>query len=150
MEAHAHADHLSAAPHLKTRIGARVAIGEYIRDVQSIFRPVFNVDDVSREGGEFDRLLRDGETLNIGDLTVDVLHTPGHTPACVPYRLGDSVFVASAGMRRWLRPHCCCLLSRSTFGQGGGPRSKPTGFAISRSRCACRYDRNAHSVASSR
>lgn len=93
LETHAHADHLSAAPYLKARTGARVAIGEHIRDVQAIFRLVFNLDNVSGDGGEFDRLLRDGETLSIGSLAVDVLHTPGHTPACVSYRLGDAVFV---------------------------------------------------------
>ena len=93
LETHAHADHLSAAPYLKACTGARVAIGEHIRDVQAIFRPVFNLDDVSGDGGEFDRLLRDGETFTIGDLKVDVLHTPGHTPACVSYRIGDAVFV---------------------------------------------------------
>ncbi|HBP0979040.1 MBL fold metallo-hydrolase [Comamonas sp. Y6] len=93
LETHAHADHLSAAPYLKARTGAQVAIGEHIRDVQTIFRPVFNLDDVSGDGSEFDRLLRDGETLTIGDLKVDVLHTPGHTPACVSYRIGDAVFV---------------------------------------------------------
>ena len=93
LETHAHADHLSAAPYLKARTGARVAIGDHIRDVQTIFRPVFNLDDVSGDGREFDRLLRDGETLAIGDLKVDVLHTPGHTPACVSYRIGDAVFV---------------------------------------------------------
>lgn len=93
LETHAHADHLSAAPHLKARTGARVAIGEHIRDVQTIFRPVFNLDDVSGDGVEFDRLLRDGETFTIGDLKVDVLHTPGHTPACVSYRIGDAVIV---------------------------------------------------------
>ena len=93
LETHAHADHLSAAPYLKTRTGARVAIDEHIRDVQAIFRPVFNLDDVSGDGGEFDHLLRDGETLAIGDLKVEVLHTPGHTPACVCYRIDDAVFV---------------------------------------------------------
>ena len=93
LETHAHADHLSAAPYLKARTGARVAIGEHIRDVQTIFRPVFNLDDVSGDGVEFDRLLRDGETFTIGDLKVDVLHTPGHTPACVSYRIGDAVIV---------------------------------------------------------
>ena len=96
LETHAHADHLSAAPYLKARTGARVAIGEHICDVQTIFRPVFNLDDVSGDGVEFDRLLRDGETFTIGDLKVDVLHTPGHTPACVSYRIGDAVFVGDA------------------------------------------------------
>ena len=93
LETHAHADHLSAAPYLKARTGARVAIGEHICDVQTICRPVFNRDDVSGDGVEFDRLLRDGETFTIGDLKVDVLHPPGHTPACVSYRIGDAVFV---------------------------------------------------------
>ena len=93
LETHAHADHLSAAPYLKARTGARVAIGEHIRGVQTIFRPVFNLEDVSGDGGEFDHLLRDGETFAIGELRVDVLHTPGHTPACVSYRIGDAVFV---------------------------------------------------------
>lgn len=93
LETHAHADHLSAAPYLKTRTGAPVAIGEHIRDVQQIFRPVFNLDDVSGDGSEFDRLFRDGETFHIGALTVEVMHTPGHTPACVSYRIGDAVFV---------------------------------------------------------
>ena len=93
LETHAHADHLSAAPYIRQRTGAQVAIGEHIRDVQTIFRPVFNLDDVSGDGSKFDRLLQDGETLRIGELTVEVLHTPGHTPACVSYRIGDAVFV---------------------------------------------------------
>lgn len=93
LETHAHADHLSAAPYIRQRTGAQVAIGEHIRDVQTIFRPVFNLDDVSGDGSEFDRLLQDGEILKIGELTVEVLHTPGHTPACVSYRIGDAVFV---------------------------------------------------------
>jgi len=93
LETHAHADHLSAAPYLKGKTGAPVAIGEHIRDVQTIFRPVFNLGDVSGDGSEFDRLLRDGETFPIGSLEVEVMHTPGHTPACVSYRIGDAVFV---------------------------------------------------------
>lgn len=95
LETHAHADHLSAAPWLKAHTGARVAIGEHIREVQTIFRPMFNldVDDAHGDGEEFDLLLRDGETLHIGELKVQVLHTPGHTPACVSYRIDDVVFV---------------------------------------------------------
>lgn len=93
LETHAHADHLSAAPYLKARTGAAVAIGEHIRDVQRIFGPVFNLQEVSGDGREFDRLFRDGETFRIGSLVVEVLHTPGHTPACVSYRVGDAVFV---------------------------------------------------------
>lgn len=93
LETHAHADHLSAAPYLKECTGAPVAIGEHIRDVQAFFGAVFNLDDVSADGSEFDRLLRDGEAFSIGGMAVEVLHTPGHTPACVSYRIGDAVFV---------------------------------------------------------
>ena len=93
LETHAHADHLSAARYLNERTGARVAIGEHIRQVQSTFRAVFNLADVSDDGSEFDRLLRDGETIAIGALAIEVLHTPGHTAACVAYRIGDAVFV---------------------------------------------------------
>lgn len=93
LETHAHADHLSAAPWLKQQTGAKVAIGEHIRDVQTIFRPVFNLDDVSGDGSEFDHLFSEGDTFTIGDLKVDVIHTPGHTPACVSYKIGNDVFV---------------------------------------------------------
>jgi glyoxylase-like metal-dependent hydrolase (beta-lactamase superfamily II) len=93
LETHAHADHLSGAPYIKARTGAKVAIGEHIRDVQRIFRPVFNATDVSGEGSEFDRLLADGDRLAAGNLTIEVIHTPGHTPACVSYKIGDAVFV---------------------------------------------------------
>ncbi|MBP6019101.1 MAG: MBL fold metallo-hydrolase [Burkholderiaceae bacterium] len=93
LETHVHADHLSAAFYFKQRTGAQVAIGEHIRDVQQLFCPVFNLDDISGDGSEFDRLLRDGETVALGKLTIQVLHTPGHTPACVSYRIGDAVFV---------------------------------------------------------
>jgi glyoxylase-like metal-dependent hydrolase (beta-lactamase superfamily II) len=93
LETHAHADHLSAAPYIKLRTGARVGIGEHIRDVQRIFRPIFNATDVSGDGTEFDRLFHDGERFKLGGLDVEVMHTPGHTPACVSYKVGDAVFV---------------------------------------------------------
>lgn len=93
LETHAHADHLSAAPYLKARTGAQVGIGEHIRDVQRIFAPMFNAIDVSGDGSEFDGLFADGDTVPLGELQVEVLHTPGHTPACVSYRIGDAVFV---------------------------------------------------------
>jgi glyoxylase-like metal-dependent hydrolase (beta-lactamase superfamily II) len=93
LETHAHADHLSAAVFLKGKTGAKVAIGEHIRDVQRVFRPVFNATDVAGDGAPFDVLLKDGETFALGELTVEVMHTPGHTPACVSYRIGDNVFV---------------------------------------------------------
>lgn len=92
-ETHAHADHLSGAPYIKIKTGAKVAIGERIREVQKIFRPVFNAMDVSGDGSEFDRLFKDGDTFEIGNLKGEVLATPGHTPACVSYKLGDAVFV---------------------------------------------------------
>jgi glyoxylase-like metal-dependent hydrolase (beta-lactamase superfamily II) len=93
LETHAHADHLTAAPWLKARTGARVAIGEHIRDVQRIFKPVFAAADVSGEGREFDRLLADGERLPLGALGIEVMHLPGHTPADCAYRIADAVFV---------------------------------------------------------
>jgi glyoxylase-like metal-dependent hydrolase (beta-lactamase superfamily II) len=93
LETHAHADHLSGAPYIKAKTGAKVAIGEHIRDVQRIFRPVFNATDVSGDGSEFDRLLTDGEKLMIGNLEVEAIYTPGHTPACLSYKIGDAVFV---------------------------------------------------------
>ncbi len=93
LETHAHADHLSAAAYLKEKTGARVAIGEHIADVQKVFRPVFDARDVTANGAAFDVLLKDGEHFAIGNLDAEVMHTPGHTPACVSYRIGDNVFV---------------------------------------------------------
>jgi len=93
LETHAHADHLSAAAYLKEKTGAAVAIGENITTVQMAFRPIFHASDVVGDGKPFDRLLRDGEHFAIGRLDVEVLYTPGHTPACVSYRIGDNVFV---------------------------------------------------------
>jgi glyoxylase-like metal-dependent hydrolase (beta-lactamase superfamily II) len=93
LETHAHADHLSAAPYIKAKTGARIGIGERITDVQRIFRPVFNATDLKTDGSDFDHLFKDGETFRIGALEVDVMHVPGHTPADVAYRIGDVVFV---------------------------------------------------------
>ncbi|MCS6890613.1 MAG: MBL fold metallo-hydrolase [Rhodovarius sp.] len=93
LETHAHADHLTAAPYIKAHTGARIGIGERITEVQRIFRPVFNIEDVKPAGGDFDHLFRDGERFQLGELEVEVMHTPGHTPACVAYRIGDDVFV---------------------------------------------------------
>lgn len=93
LETHAHADHLSAAAYLKEKTGAGVAIGENIAAVQKVFRPIFHATDVTGDGRPFDRLLRDGEHFTVGSLDVEVLHTPGHTPACVSYRIGANVFV---------------------------------------------------------
>jgi glyoxylase-like metal-dependent hydrolase (beta-lactamase superfamily II) len=93
LETHAHADHLSGAPYIKLKTGARVGIGEHIRDVQKIFRPVFNATDLSGDGSEFDHLFADGERFPLGSLEVEVMHVPGHTPADIAYRIGDAVFV---------------------------------------------------------
>lgn len=93
LETHAHADHLSGAPYIKLKTGAKVAIGEHIREVQRIFRPVFNALDVSGDGSEFDHLFKDGERFKIGGIDAEVIYTPGHTPACVSYKIGDAVFV---------------------------------------------------------
>ena len=93
LETHVHADHLSGAPLIKARTGAKVAIGEHVRDVQTIFRPIFGADDMKADGSDFDRLLKDGERFEAGGLDIEVMHTPGHTPACVSYRIGDAVFV---------------------------------------------------------
>ncbi len=93
LESHAHADHLSAAPFIKAETGARVGIGENIREVQKIFRPVFQAEDLRTDGSDFDRLFADGERFAIGSLDVEVSHVPGLTPADVAYRIGDAVFV---------------------------------------------------------
>ncbi len=93
LETHAHADHLSAASYLKTVTGAKVAIGEHIKDVQKVFAPIFDAKDVIGDGAQFDRLLKDGELLSVGGFDIEVMYTPGHTPACVSYRIADNVFV---------------------------------------------------------
>ena len=93
LETHAHADHLSGAPYIKAKTGAKIGIGEHIKDVQRIFRPIFNATDLKTDGSDFDHLFRDGERFEIGSLDVEVLHTPGHTPADISYRIEDAVFV---------------------------------------------------------
>jgi glyoxylase-like metal-dependent hydrolase (beta-lactamase superfamily II) len=89
LETHVHADHLSGAPYIKQRTGAPVGIGARVREVQKIFRPVFNLTDVSGDGSEFDELFEDGATFTIGELSVRVMETPGHTPACITYVVDD-------------------------------------------------------------
>lgn len=93
LETHAHADHLSAAVYLKAATGAKVAIGEHITDVQKVFAPIFNAQDITGDGTPFDHLLKDGEALPVGEMTIDVLHTPGHTPGCVSFKIDGHVFV---------------------------------------------------------
>jgi glyoxylase-like metal-dependent hydrolase (beta-lactamase superfamily II) len=93
LETHVHADHLSAAPYIKAKTGAKICVGEHVRDVQKIFRPVFNAVDMDDAKADFDHLFTDGERFKLGETECEVLHTPGHTPACVSYRIGDAVFV---------------------------------------------------------
>ncbi|WP_036284380.1 MBL fold metallo-hydrolase [Methylocystis sp. ATCC 49242] len=93
LETHAHADHLSAAPVVKAATGAKIGIGEKITEVQKIFRPIFEADDLKPDGADFDRLFADGEKFLLGELEVEVLFTPGHTPADISYKIGDAVFV---------------------------------------------------------
>lgn len=94
LETHVHADHLSAAPYIKEKLGGKIAIGEHIRTVQDFFGKVFNVGtQYERTAKEFDHLFSDGESFTIGNLTARVLFTPGHTPADVTYIIGDAAFV---------------------------------------------------------
>ena len=93
LESHAHADHLSAAHYLHEKTGAPIVIGSYITDVQRVFGALFEADDVKPDGGDFGHLVSEGETLPLGELEIVVLHTPGHTPACVTYLIGDAAFV---------------------------------------------------------
>jgi glyoxylase-like metal-dependent hydrolase (beta-lactamase superfamily II) len=93
LETHAHADHLSGAPYIKAKTGAKIGIGEHIKDVQRIFRPIFNAADLATDGSDFDHLFKDGERFKIGELDAEVLYTPGHTPADISYMIEDAVFV---------------------------------------------------------
>ena len=93
LETHAHADHLSGSPYVKGKTGARIGIGEHIKDVQRIFRPVFDATDLKTDGSDFDHLFKDGERFKIGELEAEVLYTPGHTPADITYRIEDAAFV---------------------------------------------------------
>ncbi len=94
LETHAHADHLSAAPYLKQQLGGRIGIGEHITEVQKLFKELFNLEKTfNTDGAQFDHLFKDGEHFTIGALDGQVLYTPGHTPACVTYVIGDAAFV---------------------------------------------------------
>jgi len=94
IETHAHADHLSAAPWLKEKLGGKIAIGREIQHVQQVFGAVFNEgDEMARDGSQFDHLFTDGESFRIGSLDAIALHVPGHTPADMAYVIGDAAFV---------------------------------------------------------
>jgi glyoxylase-like metal-dependent hydrolase (beta-lactamase superfamily II) len=93
LETHAHADHLSGSPYIKAKTGAKIGIGEHIKDVQRIFRPVFDAADLKADGSDFDHLFKDGERFKIGELDAKVIYTPGHTPADITYKVEDVAFV---------------------------------------------------------
>lgn len=93
LETHVHADHLTAAPHLQAQLGGQIGIGACIAEVQEVFTEVFNLRDVPADGSQFDILLNEGDEVRLGELNLRVLHTPGHTPACCTYVIGDAAFV---------------------------------------------------------
>jgi glyoxylase-like metal-dependent hydrolase (beta-lactamase superfamily II) len=93
LETHAHADHLSAGEYLRGKLGAKVGIGAHIVEVQKAFKPLFNASDVVTDGSAFDTLFNNGDEFRIGSMLARVIHTPGHTPACITYVIGDAAFV---------------------------------------------------------
>lgn len=93
LETHAHADHLTAAPYIQKKLGGKIAIGNHITELQKVFKGIFNMADLAVDGSQFDTLIKEGERLVFGNLSLQALFVPGHTPACMAYAIGDSIFV---------------------------------------------------------
>lgn len=93
LETHAHADHLTAAPYIQKKLGGKITIGDHITAVQGVFKGIFNLDDIALDGSQFDVLIKEGESIAFGNLSFRALYVPGHTPACMAYAIGDSIFV---------------------------------------------------------
>lgn len=93
LETHIHADHLTAAPYLKERLGGQIAIGRHVAAVQDTFKDVFNIENLATDGTQFDHLFGDGDEFKVGSIAGSIMGTPGHTPACVTYVVGDAAFV---------------------------------------------------------
>ena len=93
LETHVHADHLSAAPYLKKKLGGRIAIGSNVATVQETFKGVYNIGDLATDGSQFDHLFADGDTFKVGSIAGSIIGTPGHPPACITYVVGDAAFV---------------------------------------------------------
>jgi glyoxylase-like metal-dependent hydrolase (beta-lactamase superfamily II) len=93
LETHIHADHLTAAPYLKEQLGGRIAIGSNVTAVQETFKSVFNIEDLETDGTQFDHLFVDGDEFKVGSIAGSIIGSPGHTPACITYVVGDAAFV---------------------------------------------------------
>jgi len=94
LETHAHADHVTAAPYLKEKLGGKIGIGKQIQNVQSVFKTIFNLErEFQTDGSQFDHMIEDNEVITAGKLSIKALYVPGHTPACMAYEIGDAIFV---------------------------------------------------------
>jgi glyoxylase-like metal-dependent hydrolase (beta-lactamase superfamily II) len=93
LETHVHADHVTAAPYLQEKLGGRIAIGGNVAAVQETFKGIYNIEDLATDGTQFDQLFVDGDEIRVGSIAGTIIGTPGHTPACITYDVGDAAFV---------------------------------------------------------